>query len=194
MFVAITADKYLARKDIMHYLAIEAHIDYLIVRTPMSSDELVDWINMLLQYQFPKEKVIIHENIDVLNRCALTAIHFKEHNNQDLFFKQRFPHIQVSKSTHHSRMVAEAAQRGLDFVLFSHIFETKSKPGITPRTTDEINAALQYDIPVVALGGINHRTIAQLPNGFDGIAGISLFEKDNVAHLEQLKEVWHAYV
>ncbi|MFV5901899.1 thiamine phosphate synthase [Staphylococcus gallinarum] len=194
MFVAITADKYLARKDIMHYLAIEAHIDYLIVRTPMSSDELVDWINMLLQYQFPKEKVIIHENIDVLNRCALTAIHFKEHNNQDLFFKQCFPHIQVSKSTHHSRMVAEAAQRGLDFVLFSHIFETKSKPGLAPRTTDEINAALQYDIPVVALGGINHRTIAQLPNGFDGIAGISLFEKDNVAHLEQLKEVWHAYV
>ena len=48
-------------------------------------------------------------------------------------------------------MVAEAAQRGLDFVLFSHIFETKSKPGLAPRTTDEINAALQYDIPVVPL-------------------------------------------
>ncbi|RIP36990.1 thiamine phosphate synthase [Staphylococcus gallinarum] len=194
MFVAITKNKNLTRKDIMHYLAIEGHIDYLIVRTPMSSDELVNWINMLLQYQFPKKKIIIHENIDVLNRCELTAIHFKEYNNQDLFFKQRFPHIQVSKSTHDSTTVAEAERRGLDFVLFSHIFETNSKPGVTPRSIAEINAVLQYDIPVVALGGINYQTITKLPRGFDGIAGISLFEKNNIAHIDYLKEAWRAYV
>nr|WP_275432162.1 thiamine phosphate synthase [Staphylococcus sp. ACRSN] len=178
----------------MHYLAIESHIDYLIVRTPMTSDELVNWINLLVQYHFPKKKIIIHENIDVLMRCELTAIHFKALNNQDLFIKQRFPHIQVSKSTHTSDAIAEAERRNLDFVLFSHIFETNSKPNCLPRTANEIEAALQYSIPVVALGGINHRTMSDLPSGFKGIAGISLFEKNSVPFLERLKEVWKSYV
>ena len=59
-----------------------------------------------------------------------------------------------------------------------------------PRTHQEVRDALSYDIPVVALGGINSTTINQLPAGFGGISAISAFMDASPNQITRLKEEW----
>ncbi|WP_251517119.1 MULTISPECIES: thiamine phosphate synthase [Staphylococcus] len=194
MFIAITPYKVLNEHDIEHYRRIEQDIDFLMIRTPMEVELLVEWIEQLKLNYFPINKIIIHSDIDVLERCELWAIHFKEQDARIAQFKQDNPNVQVSASTHYETSVGEAQSLGLDFVLFSHIFETGSKPGQPPRTDQEISSVLKYDIPIIALGGINSKTLKHLPQGFSGIAGISIFDKAHEDELSALKEVWQDYV
>ncbi|WJE86533.1 thiamine phosphate synthase [Staphylococcus casei] len=194
LFVAITQYDYLSKQDAKHYQHIEQYIDYLIVRTPMPTAMLVSWITDLIQYGFPKDKVIIHDNVCVLRRCDLKAIHFRECDARVKRFKYNQPEIQVSMSTHSQMAIRYAEQLNLDFVLFGHVFETNSKAGKMPRTTAEIIEAVNSKIPVIALGGINQQTLKQLPKGFNGIAGISIFQRKSNTNIGRLKEVWIEYV
>lgn len=194
LFIAITQYKYLNAVEIKQYIEIEQFIDYLIIRTPMETAELIDWIHLLNQSGFPKSKIIIHDNLTVLTRCKLRAIHFKEKDERIADFKYNHPDIQVSMSTHDTKHIAQAEALQLAFVLYGHIFKTNSKPNKHPRTENEINKALKFNIPIIALGGINTQTLKELPNGFKGIAGISIFAQQNVNEIKQLKEAWETYV
>ncbi|MDG0841831.1 thiamine phosphate synthase [Staphylococcus equorum] len=194
MFIAITQYKYLNPAEIKQYINIEHFIDYLIIRTPMETAELISWINLLSQSGFPTSKIIIHDNITVLTRCNLCAIHFKEKDERIAQFKYNHPDIQVSMSTHDTKHIAQAEALQLSFVLYGHIFKTNSKPSQHPRTENEINKALKFNIPVIALGGINPQTLKNLPKGFKGIAGISIFAQQNMNEIKQLKEAWKTYV
>lgn len=194
LFIAITQYKYLNSVEIKQYINIEHFIDYLIIRTPMETTELIDWINLLSQSGFPKSKIIIHDNLTVLTRCKLYAIHFKEKDERIADFKYNHPEIQVSMSTHDIKHIAQAEALQLAFVLYGHIFKTNSKPDQHPRTEKEINKALKFNIPVIALGGINTQTLKGLPKGFKGIAGISIFAQQNMNEIKQLKEAWKMYV
>ncbi|KRG08548.1 thiamine phosphate synthase [Staphylococcus sp. NAM3COL9] len=194
MFIAITQYKYLKSVEIKQYINIKHFIDYLIIRTPMETPELIDWINLLSQSGFPKSKIIIHDNLTVLTQCKLCAIHFKEKDERIADFKYKHPDIQVSMSTHDTKHIAKAEVLELAFVLYGHIFKTNSKPNQHPRTENEINKALKFNIPIIALGGINTQTLKNLPNGFKGIAGISIFAQQNINEIKQLKEAWKMYV
>lgn len=193
MFIAITEFENLDSDDIQHYTTIASVIDYLMIRTPMSQQQLIDWMNRLIQAGFPKNKIIIHSHIIVLEQCHLSAIHFREADARIKDFKKSHPHIQISMSTHHEESVKQAQALNLDFILFSHIFRTNSKPNQPPRTQSEINKVLQYPMPNVALGGVNEQTLNDLPKGFDGIAGITLFRRKNRETMELLRERWNEY-
>src|SRR5699024_7465527 len=95
-----------------------------------------------------------------------------------------------SMSTHSARAIEVCDANGLDFILFGHIFETTSKKGLPPRSDKEIADALAFDIPVIALGGINERTVQQLPKGFSGIAAISYFMDADPAEIKALRKDW----
>ncbi|PHK50151.1 thiamine phosphate synthase [Staphylococcus edaphicus] len=176
-----------------HYLKIESMIDFLMIRTPMSHKDLVNWINGLIHSGFSRNKIIIHSNIAVLEQCHLQAIHFSESDVRVNSFKHTHPIIQISMSTHHEQSIKQAQARHLDFILFSHIFKTNSKPDQPPRTKTEIDKALQHHIPIIALGGVNEQTLNYLPKGFDGIAGITIFRRKSIASIAVLRERWNEY-
>ncbi|WP_271399729.1 thiamine phosphate synthase [Staphylococcus nepalensis] len=193
IFIAITEFKFLNLDDILHYKKLENSIDFLIVRTPMSVYQLIEWINQLIQKGFSKNKIIIHSNTAILERCNLSAIHFKEDDERIENFKITHPNIQISISTHCSQSVKKAQKLNLDFVLFGHIFQTKSKPNKPPRTKSEINDVLKHRIPIIALGGVNELTLKYLEKGFDGVAGIEIFRRKNTKSVERLKKKWEEH-
>ncbi len=185
MWVAISKQT-ITPELIKQYAAIEPVIDQLILRT--RPKEQVKAIEALLKNDFPKDKITVHSDIEVLNRFNLTHIHFKEMDERAFHLKQTHPDLCVSMSTH-SQASAQAAKRHhLDYVLFGHLFETASKPGLPPRTQEEIDSVLTVDIPVIALGGINFDTLSEVPQGFSGIAAISLFAHHDLHTLSSLKE------
>lgn len=190
MFIAITRYRTPDSKDIPHFNTIAPHIDHLLIRTPMAHHESAAFLDALIMSGFPKEKIIIHSDIRLLEAFGLTAIHFREDDEDAFGYKRENPGISVSMSTHSARSIEAARAAGLDFVMFGHIFESASKKGIPPRAGREVAEALACDIPVVALGGINPRTIHQLPKGFSGIAAIAYFMDADPSEIKALRKEW----
>src|SRR5699024_12234031 len=175
MFIAITEYKRLDSHHAAHLIDIAPHIDRLILRTPMSDTDLAAFLTRLLHSWFRPEKVVIHSSIDLLESFKLQFIHFKEHDMEAFKYKEEHPEISVSMSTHSAESIKNAQLNGLDSVLFGHIFESASKKGLPPRTNAEINEAVSFDIPVIALGGMNLYPIERLPAGLEGSSSVSAF-------------------
>lgn len=194
MFVAITPYKILNQLDIEHYKSILEYYDHLIIRTPMTTSQLIDWITTAIEHGISKDKLTVHSNVDVFIACTMTSIHFSEYHSALKNFKTQHPQAIVSMSTHSEESVIYAEQQQCDYVLFGHVFPTSSKPHQEPRSQREITQVLNKEIKVIALGGINLRTIAQLPRGFAGIAGISLFYNSDNQTLRKFIEEWSNYV
>lgn len=192
MIIAITSYHKLTKQGCINYCEIEPYIDYLIVRSPMCTSETIEWINQLKQQHFPKDKIIIHSDYHVLQSCDLSRIHFRESDEQIHALKSYCSDIKISMSTHSRQAIQYAEELNLDFVLYGHVFETKSKKGLAPKSLTEINEALKTDIPVVALGGINLKTMSHLPKGFQGIAGISIFNY-SIKTVQALHKAWLNY-
>lgn len=190
MLIAITHFKTLMSKDIVHFNKISSCIDYLLLRTPMSDKELSSFLSQLIHSGFPKEKIMIHTSTKLLESFCLTAIHFRENDPIALSYKKEHPDISVSMSAHSAESVKKAQHNHLDFVLYGHIFESNSKKFLPPRTHQEVRDALSYNIPVIALGGINLETIRKLPVGFSGIASISAFMDTSLSQVTRLKKEW----
>ncbi|WP_262405076.1 thiamine phosphate synthase [Mammaliicoccus sciuri] len=109
-------------------------------------------------------------------------------------YKKLHPHISVSMSTHSVERVKRAREWSLDFVFFGHVFETRSKHGLKPRSSKEITNAVSIDIPVYAIGGIDTHSIKSLPHGFEGVCAISFFRDRSLREIQLLREEWHTYV
>jgi thiamine-phosphate pyrophosphorylase len=88
----------------------------------------------------------------------------------------------VAVSCHTETEVARAAAQGADFAVLAPIFE---KEGSTSGTgLDVLHRASHYNIPVFALGGVTPENIAAcLNNGAAGVAGIRLFQENDIAEL-----------
>lgn len=194
MFVAITPYKLLNQLDIEHYKAILEYYDHLIIRTPMTTPQLIDWITRAIEHGISKDKLTVHSNVDVFIACAMTSIHFSEYHSALKNFKTQHPQAIVSMSTHSEESVIYAQQQHCDYVLFGHVFRTSSKPNQEPRSQCEIRQVLNKEIKVIALGGVNRRTLSQLPIGFAGVAGISLFYDSDNQTLRKFTEEWSNYV
>lgn len=194
MFIAITPYKVLNQQDILHYHSIIQYYDFLIIRTPMNTTQLIDWITQAIKHGISKDKLTVHNNVDVFIACTMKNIHFSEYHSAIKNFKTQHPKAIVSMSTHSEAAVAFAQQLRCDYVLFGHLFPTASKPELEPRTQKETEQVLTKKIKIIALGGINSRTIKQLLPGFAGIAGITLFYESDKQALRKMIEEWSNYV
>ncbi|MHC0552847.1 thiamine phosphate synthase [Salinicoccus sp. CNSTN-B1] len=190
IFIAITHYKTLNAEDLGHFIDIAPVIDRLLLRTPMDSGELKQFINGLLDKGFPKQKLIIHSDVSVLEAFHLTAIHFKEDDPLAYAYKAKYPEVTVSMSTHSVESIRKARSHGLDYVHFGHVFESASKKGVPPRSREETERATEMDMPVMAIGGINHYTIDSLPDGFSGICAISLFMDQSIEEIKAVRRMW----
>src|SRR5690625_2821335 len=116
MFIAITSYRTPDPGDISHFTAIAPFIDHLLIRTPMSRRETADFLTSLLDTGFPKDKIIVHTDVGLLEALDLNAIHFRENDADAFNYKKQHPEITVSMSTHSARAVEAAGENGLDFV------------------------------------------------------------------------------
>lgn len=78
----------------------------------------------------------------------------------------------IGLSTHDIEQALNAKKEGADYIGFGPIFHTKTKEAGEPRGLDMLrNVKKLVDIPVVAIGGINHENVRSvLETGVDAIA------------------------
>ena len=87
----------------------------------------------------------------------------------------------IGVSSHSPQEVGRAAENHADFAVFAPVFEKKDaqKAGL-----DSLCQACKENIPVLALGGVRlENAKACLDAGAAGIAGIRLFQENNIAEV-----------
>jgi len=92
--------------------------------------------------------------------------------------------LTISQSCHHPNDVQQAAREGANLALFAPVFEKKDDPSAKPAGLEALRRACQYNLPVLALGGITlTKAAACLEAGAAGIAAIRLFQENDIAEL-----------
>ena len=88
----------------------------------------------------------------------------------------------IGISCHTPEEVAQAADSRATFAVFAPVFEKKGAPGTAPAGLDALRQACRANIPVFALGGVTLLNAEScLDAGAAGIAGIRLFQENNIA-------------
>jgi thiamine-phosphate pyrophosphorylase len=92
--------------------------------------------------------------------------------------------LTISQSCHHPNDVQQAAKEGANLALLAPVFEKKDDPSAKPAGLEGLRRACQYNLPVLALGGISLTNAAAcLEAGAAGIAAIRLFQENDIAEL-----------
>lgn len=85
----------------------------------------------------------------------------------------------LGRSTHRLDEVARAAEEGADYVTFGPIYATPAKARYgSPQGLEALRAACSHGLPVLAIGGVTDRRLAELAScGARGVAAIRLFHE-----------------
>jgi thiazole tautomerase (transcriptional regulator TenI) len=132
-------------------------VDYIHLRNKAASArEMEAWAQRLLQDGVPPGKLIINDRVDVALAVGACGVQLAWHSLRPSTVKNRWPHLLVGVSVHTPQEAAEAFTEGADYVLFGHVYDSASKPGVPPRGLRLLEEAVQTagDRPVIALGGI----------------------------------------
>lgn len=87
----------------------------------------------------------------------------------------------IAVSCHSEEEVRIAANDGANFVVFAPVFEKK---GSTPAGLEALRRSCQYEVPVIALGGVTTENAQScLQVGAAGIAGIRLFQENDISQV-----------
>ncbi len=106
--------------------------------------------------------------------------------------RQLGPEALLGYSAHDPASARQAADEGADYLLFSPVFSTASKPGVPPAGLEALASVCRaVGVPVLALGGITpERVSVCLQQGAHGVAVVSaiLEAPDPAAAVRQFLE------
>ncbi len=162
---------------------IEHHIDFVIIREKQKSrNEYLSFLNHLNESAVNKEKLIVHRDAEAACNLGIRRVHLPEHGISLKEVKNQYKDMITGRSVHSLEAAKKAEDQGADYVMYGHIFETKSKAGIDPRglvKLEKLTSALK--IPVIAIGGITPAKIKDLKQaGAQGAAVMSgIFESND---------------
>jgi len=154
---------------------LATYVDRIHLREPhWSARELVTCIELLMKRGVPAERLIVHDRLDVALVTGI-GIQLTTRSIPVDRVRSRFPELRIGQSVHSLTEAAAAEQAGVDYVMYGHIFETGSKPGVPPRGLHALKQIVdQTTIPVVAIGGINPDNLQEvLATGCSGVAVVS---------------------
>ncbi len=152
-------------------------VDYIHLRNKAASArEMESWALHLLQGGVSPSKLVINDRVDVALAVGACGVQLAWHSLRPSTVKNRWPHLLVGVSVHTPQEAAEAFTEGADYVLFGHVYDSASKPGIPPQGLRllEETVRLSGNHPVIALGGIQPAHIpGLLRTGAAGYAVLS---------------------
>lgn len=189
-FIAVTPYEHLTDEHITRLLNIEAYINGCVLRTPMLHESFNQWITELIERGYPRSKIIIHSDFDSAEKFNISQIHFGEGDDLAHKIKENDSKMKVSMSVHHPESIWLAKKWKLDYGLYGHLFPSKSKEGILPRTSQEIQEALSIGLPLVAIGGINQDTVQQVSSEFEDIAAIQSLMTGPLSAVQDMYNLW----
>lgn len=120
--------------------------------------------------------VSINDRIDVALASGASGVHLAGKSLPPEAARALTPTgMLLGVSVHSLNGARAAAEAGVDYVTFGHVYPTSSKPGLPPRGVRELAEIVEsLDMPVLAIGGINVSNVREvLATGASGIAVIS---------------------
>jgi len=174
---------------------IEIHhlIDYIHLRErSWTAQDHLDAIEGMVGAGVSKHKIIINDRADVAAAGKLKGFHLASHSIDVSAAKDIFPNMHIGRSVHSVEEATKKEREGAYYVMYGHIFETKSKPGLAPRGLNNLKqVARSVSIPTVAIGGIEPTDVESVfQAGASGIAVLSgiLLAEDVKKAAEQYRE------
>ncbi|MGD6834104.1 thiazole tautomerase TenI [Sutcliffiella halmapala] len=156
--------------------SIHPYVDHIHVREKnRPAKDLYQIVERLIHGGIPHKKLIINDRVDVAHILGVGGVQLAYHSLGVSEVRNSFPGLQVGKSIHSYQEAVEAEQDGASFLLYGHVYSTKSKDGMKARGMEELGAiASTISVPVIAIGGITPDKIAELQGiGIKGIAVMS---------------------
>ncbi|WP_214845486.1 thiamine phosphate synthase [Exiguobacterium sp. S90] len=163
-------------KELIHLLevlpAVVPYVDMIHIREPgWSADRLVQLIEELVCAGVPREKLIVHDRLDVA-LVTKSSVQLTSRSIPVAVVRRQFSELQIGRSIH---SLTEALETGSDFVMYGHVFATASKQDVAPRGLAALAQIVTFSkVPVIAIGGIQPENVAGvLATGVAGIAVMS---------------------
>lgn len=174
--IAVTDDSHSVNELVSMISQMKDYIDYVHIREKSKNAyQILSLVDLLTERGVSKEKIVIHDRLDVALITNIPNIHLPSHGLPVQAVKKAFPKLRIGRSVHSVEEAKQAEKDGANYVLYGHCFETKCKNGITPNGINRIVEMKQkLDIPVFAIGGITSdrvKTLQQIKA--DGIAVMS---------------------
>ena len=174
--LGVTDDRLSVDELTLHLLRTAPFLDAIILREKSKSDEqLVDLVTRLASTEFPLDKLILHARPHLARRLKLKKVQLTGYGMSVRRAHQEFPELSFGCSIHSLKEAKVAMNEGADWLLYGHVFETPSKPGLPARGTEELFSIAQCSsIPVYAIGGIEPHHLPNLQqNHVAGVAVLS---------------------
>ncbi|MFD0678059.1 MULTISPECIES: thiamine phosphate synthase [unclassified Paenibacillus] len=155
--------------------------------------ELVDWYHTL-QPLFDSTAIYMNDRLDAALAVGAPGVQLA-YNSLSITQSRRIlpASVRIGCSVHSAEEAAAAAQQGADYVLYGHIFDSSSKPGLPPRGIAALSEVVDAcSIPVIAIGGIEPDNVDEvLSTRCSGIAVLSqiLLHHDPAGQLVRFHEM-----
>lgn len=151
-------------------------VDYIHIREKSkTAQEILTLLKFLTQQGVNKEKLVVHDRLDIALLTNNPNIHLPSHSLPVKEVRKLYPDLRIGRSVHSLDEAKLAETEGANYVLYGHCFETPCKKGKAPNgihTLIDIKNELQ--IPVFAIGGITPERVDLLNEvQADGVAVMS---------------------
>ena len=128
--------------------------------------------------------VIVNGRADIAHAAGAHGVHLTSSSLPVDTIKTHFPELRVGRSTHTPAEILAAREQGADYVTFSPIFATPSKAAHgDPQGISRLREAVELDLPVLGLGGIEPGNVAEICRLAAGCAAIRTFHDPREARV-----------
>lgn len=195
--IAVTDNSHSVPELAKKICAIHHCVDYIHLREKSKAAcDVLSLIKILILNGVEKEKIVIHDRLDIALLTALPNIHLPSHSLPVKEVRKNFPHLRIGCSVHSLTEAKQAEADGADYVLYGHCFETNCKTGLKPNgIATLLDIKKQIQLPVFAIGGITLDRVQMLNEmKMDGVAVMSgifsspMFEETACMYQKKCKE------
>lgn len=140
-----------------------------------------------------RTRVLVNDRFDVAVAADAHGVHLPSHGVPARRLRTVAPPGFLIGRSVHALAEAEAVVRdgAVDFLVFGTVFDSTSKPGVTPAGLEALRAvAASVPVPVLAIGGVTLDRIRSIASaGASGFAAIGLFADAAATGIERVQTV-----
>ncbi|MBI3933610.1 MAG: thiamine phosphate synthase [Acidobacteria bacterium] len=162
--------------------AFAAGVDYVQVREKdLEAGALAALVEELVSLPEKDDaRLLVNDRLDVARTCGADGLHLPA-DSLPVAAVRKFVGKDwiVGVACHSVEEVEQVTEAGADYVLVAPVFDTASKPGMTPMGLTKLaGICRRSSIPVFALGGVSMENARScIDAGAKGLAGIRLFQQ-----------------